>query len=61
MIDDTALPKKGTLAVGVTRQYCGALGKQVNCQSLVSLTLAQGEMPVYHVAGVVDTQGGGTA
>ena len=44
--DDTALPKKGTLSVGVTRQYCGALGKKANCQSLVSLTLAREEVPV---------------
>src|ERR687893_331382 len=46
VIDDTALPKKGTLSVGVARQDCGQLGKKGNCQSLVSLTLAQGEVPV---------------
>jgi SRSO17 transposase len=27
-------------------QYCGALGKQANCQCLVTLTLARGEVPV---------------
>jgi hypothetical protein len=46
VIDDTALPKKGTLSVGVARQYCGQLGKKANCQALVSLTLARGEVPV---------------
>ena len=46
VIDDTALPKKGALSAGVARQYCGQLGKTANCQALVSLTLARGEVPV---------------
>src|SRR3954469_9090280 len=46
VIDDTALPKKGTHSVGVAAQYATGLGKQANCQVLVSLTLAREEVPV---------------
>lgn len=46
IIDDTALPKKGVESVGVTHQYCGALGKQANCQCLVSVTLARDDVPL---------------
>ncbi len=46
VVDDTALAKQGRHSVGVQRQYSGQLGKKANCQALVSLTLARGEVPV---------------
>jgi hypothetical protein len=46
IIDDTALPKKGKHSARVARQYASVLGKTANCQVMVSLTLARGEVPV---------------
>jgi SRSO17 transposase len=46
VIDDTALPKKGSHSVGVAAQYASSLGKTSNCQTLVSVTLTSHEVPV---------------
>jgi SRSO17 transposase len=48
IVDDTGFPKKGNHSVGVTRQYCGQVGKQENCRIAVSISLAteQASLPV---------------
>ena len=44
VVDDTGMVKKGKYSVGVTRQYCGQVGKQENCRVAVSLSISTAEM-----------------
>lgn len=42
LIDECGIPKKGKMSVGVSRQWCGQLGKNDNCQVAVFATLGYG-------------------
>jgi SRSO17 transposase len=44
IIDETGWIKQGRESVGVQHQYCGAVGKQANCQIGVHLMLSDGWM-----------------
>lgn len=46
VIDDTALPKKGTVSAGLRAGAAARWAKKSNCQALLSPTLGRDEMPV---------------
>jgi SRSO17 transposase len=42
IVDETGWLKQGEHSVGVAHQYCGAVGKQANCQVSVELLVSDG-------------------
>ena len=44
IIDETGWLKQGKSSVGVAHQYCGAVGKQANCQVSVEVVVSDGEI-----------------
>lgn len=44
VVDETGWLKQGNHSVGVSHQYCGAVGKQANCQVAVELAVSDGEV-----------------
>ena len=53
IVDDPGLVKKGTHSVGVTRQYCGQVGKQENGRVAVSVSISTAEVSL-PIAGRLD-------
>ena len=44
VVDETGWVKQGSHSVGVSHQYCGAVGKQANCQVSVEVVVSDGEI-----------------
>ena len=44
VVDETGWLKQGKDSVGVSHQYCGAVGKQAQCQIAVELVVTDGEV-----------------
>lgn len=44
VVDETGWLKQGNDSVGVSHQYCGAVGKQAQCQIAVELVVSDGEV-----------------
>lgn len=44
VVDETGWVKQGEHSVGVAHQYCGAVGKQANCQVCVEIAVSDGEV-----------------
>jgi SRSO17 transposase len=44
IVDETGWLKQGDKSVGVAHQYCGAVGKQANCQVSVEVVVSDGEI-----------------
>ena len=44
IVDETGWLKQGQNSVGVAHQYCGAVGKQANCQVSVEVVVSDGEI-----------------